>query len=208
MRRTMTRYQISFAVAILAMSASLAGQSEPPKVSVVTFEFVASIGGEPLSGRFVLDSSNGRIHDGKVTGELTLSLPYGKYLALYQDNFFAPISREVIVDRPEALFVLSEPLKNFTGIDTPPSDPFAISVRVQPAKPCAPGTSLWVELVGVYSTYSAERKIGPNGFALFDAIDDGSYVLMILDGTQTRATQLVKTDRKVTTVSITPQDCK
>jgi len=98
----MTRYQISFAVAILAMSASLAGQSEPPKVSVVTFEFVASIGGEPLSGRFVLDSSNGRIHDGKVTGELTLSLPYGKYLALYQDNFFAPISREVIVDRPEA----------------------------------------------------------------------------------------------------------
>ena len=103
MRRTMTRYQISFAVAILAMSASLAGQSEPPKVSVVTFEFVASIGGEPLSGRFVLDSSNGRIHDGKVTGELTLSLPYGKYLALYQDNFFAPISREVIVDRPRSV---------------------------------------------------------------------------------------------------------
>lgn len=195
-------------VAILAMSACLAGQSEPPKVSAVTFVFVASFGGEPLSGRFVLDSSNGRLHDGKVTGELTLSPPYGKYLALYQDAIYSPVSREVIVDQPEALFVLTEPRKNVAGIDSPPLDPFAFSIRVQPVKPCAPGTSLWAKLVGVYSTYSAERKVGSNGFALFDGIDDGSYVLMILDGAQTRAIQLVKTDRKITTVSITPQDCK
>lgn len=204
----MTCRRLSFAAAILAMSASLPGQSEPPKGSVVTFEFVNTFGNEPLSGRFVLDSSNGRIHDGKVTGELTLSLPYGKYLALYEGNFFSPVSREVIVDQPEALFVLSEPLKNFAGIDAPPLDPFFISVRVQPVKPCAPGTSLWAKLVGVYSTYSAERKIGPNGFALFDAIDDGPYVLMIVDGTQTRAIQLVEADRKVKTISITPQDCR
>ena len=203
-----TTNQLGLALVTVAMSANLAAQADQPKISVVTFEFVASIGGEPLSGRFVLDSSNGRLHDRKVTGELTLSLPYGKYLALYQDNFFSPVSREVVVDQPEALFVLSEPLQNFSGIDTPPLDPFAVSIRVQPVKPCAPGTSLWAKLVGVYSIYSAERKIGPNGFALFDGIDDGSYVLMILDGTQTRAIQLVKTDRKVTTVSITPQDCK
>ena len=203
----MTR-QISLTVTMLAMSLSLAGQSEPPKVSVVTFEFVASTGEEPLSGRFILDSSNGRVHDGKVTGELTLRLPYGKYLALYQGDFFSPVSREVTVDQPEVLFVLSEPLRNFAGIDMPPLEPLAISVRVQPAKPCAPGTSLWVKLIGVYSTYSAERKIGPNGFALFDTIDDGPYVLMIVDGTQVRALQVVKADRKVTTVSITPQDCK
>jgi hypothetical protein len=190
----------------VAMSANLAAQAEQPKTSVVTFEFVASIG-QPLSGRFVLDSSNGRLHDGKVTGELTLSLPYGKYLALYEGNGFSAVSREVIIDQPEALFVLTEPLRNFVS-DTSSPHPSAISVRVRPVKPCAPGTSLWAKLVGVYSTYSAERKIGPNGFALFDEIDDGPYVLMIVDETQTRAIQLVKADRKVTTVSITPQDCK
>jgi hypothetical protein len=117
------------------------------------------------------------------------------------------VSRELTIDQPEALFVLSEPFNNFVSDLTSPQ-PFAISIKVQPVKPCAPGGSLWAKLVGVYSTYSSERKIGPNGFALFDAIDDGQYLLMIVDGTQIRATQLVKTDRKVTTVSITPQDCK
>ena len=200
-----TTNQVGLALVTVAMGANLAAQADQPKISVVTFEFVDTIG-QPLSGRFVLDSPNGRLHDRKVTGELTLSLPYGKYLALYQDNFFSPVSREVIVDQPEALFVLSEPLSNFVS-DTSSPEPFAISVRVQPVKPCATGTSLWAKLVGVYSTYSAERKIGPGGFALFDQIDDGSYVLMILDGTRTRAIQLVKTDRKVTTVSITLRDC-
>jgi hypothetical protein len=202
-----TANQVGLALLTVAMSGNLAAQADQPKMSVVTFEFVASFLDEPLSGRFVLDSSNGRLHDGKVTGELTLSLPYGKYLAFYQDTIYSPVSREVIVDQPEALFVLTEPLRNVVSDFSSP-DPSAIGVRVQPVKPCTPGRSLWAKLVGVYSTYSAERKIGPNGSALFDELDDGSYVLMIVDGTQTRAVQLVNADRRITTVSITPQDCK
>ena len=148
-----TANQVGLVLLTVAMSADLAAQADQPKLSVVTFEFVASIG-QPLSGRFVLDSSNGRLHDGKVTGELTLSLPYGKYLALYQDDFFSPVSREVIVDQPEALFVLSEPLNNFVSDSSP--DPFAISVRVQPVKPwvCIRPTPPSERLVRTVSLFS------------------------------------------------------
>lgn len=189
------------------MRVSSFGQTEPPKSSSVTFEFVSNRGGAPLSGRFVIDSSNGRVYDAKVTQEVTVRLPYGKYLVLYEDSIYSPVSREVRVDQPEAFFVLSEPLNNFVS-DEADGKPSAISVRVQPIQTCSPGGALWAKLVGVYSAYSAERKIGPNGFALFDAIDDGQYLLMIVDGAEVRATQLVKTDRKITTVSVTPQECK
>jgi hypothetical protein len=198
---------ISVAFATLAVSVSSFGQKDPPQSSSVTFEFVDNRGGAPLSGRFVIDSSNGRVYDAKVTQEVTVRLPYGKYLILYEDAIYSPVSREVKVDQPEAFFVVSEPLNNFVS-DVTDGTPSAISVRVQPIKTCSPGGALWAKLVGVYSVYSAERKIGPNGFALFDGIDDGQYLLMIVDGTQIRATQPVRTDRKVTTVSVTPQDCK
>jgi hypothetical protein len=71
------------------------------------------------------------------------------------------------------------------------SKPVTIRAKVQPATACGEGKSLWAKFVGAYSDYSETKKIGSDGVVVFQDIDDGIYVLMILDNDRPRATQTV-----------------
>ena len=163
----------------------------------------------PLAVRLIIDSDNGRIYDAPVEGEVVLHLPYGKYPILYSSRAFEPVSRSIVVNRPEQLVVLPLALSHFVGLadgkDVGP-DPVAIHAKVQPVTSCLAGRPLWAKIVGVYSDYIEVRKIQPDGSVLFDGLDDGLYVFMVLDGNRLRSTQTVTAVGKVT-LDIKLQDC-
>jgi hypothetical protein len=69
--------------------------------------------------------------------------------------------------------------------------PVTIRSRVQPATTCGNSKSLWAKLVGIYSDYSETKKIGSDGIVLFQDIDDGLYMLMILEDNRLRASQSI-----------------
>jgi hypothetical protein len=52
------------------------------------------------------------------------------------------------------------------------------------------------------------RKIGPDGTVLFDSLDDGTYVIMIVEAGQVRATQVTDTAGKLDKTNIDLEACK
>jgi hypothetical protein len=175
----------SFTLIVLLMNLFIAvhlrGQTDTRR-SDVTFEFVFNRGEMQLKGTLNIYSSEGKnVFSKPVENQVQVSLPYGAYKLYYQDGAFLPITREIVIDQPEHIIVLSEPLQSYVSHAGRP-EPDTMSVRVQAVKSCAPDGPVWAKLVGVYSQYEALRKIGANGSALFENIDDGLYVVMIVDG--------------------------
>jgi hypothetical protein len=89
-----------------------------------------------------------------------------------------------------------------------PNDPVSVSLRVQNPATCTRGGFLWAKLTGLFSDYSAERKISTHGFALFEPVEVATYIVMVIDGEQVRALQPVKTWGQVTNVDISLTPCK
>jgi hypothetical protein len=185
----------------LIMNMDVYSQTGQQEYSNVTIEPVFSQGQLPLEGTLeIYPSGGGRIYKMEVKQTVNVRLPYGKYLIRLNDPRFTSTSREVTIDRPESFYVLSRALTNFVGHSESPK--VAIRIKVQPTSACGSGGFLWAKMVGVYSTYSMEQKIGPDGTALFESLDDGFYVIMIADDDQLRAIESVKTTVQETVVDI------
>ncbi len=197
---------VLLAIGLIA-SSRLAGQPGPQKYSSVTIEVVGSHGGPQLGGSIEIFSEGVKVYSEQHTYEATAHLPFGKYTVVFKDIYylFEPASREVTVDRPECFFVLMEPSENL-NTDFSSSKLSAVRVQVQAAKTCAAGP-LWAKMVGVYSQYSEERKIGPDGSALFDEVNSGLYLVMIVEADQPRALKEVEILGGVTKVDVTLRTC-
>jgi len=204
----MTPYSLSIAIVVFAgISADVSGQTGPARYGDVTFELVFSQGGVQVSGLLDIYSSEGsNVYEEKVMGETTVHLPYGIYKARLSGSVFTPIVRDVTVDSKDTLVILAEPLRNF-AFDAPATGPVEIRVQIRPVKSCSPAGVLWAKIVGVYSDYAAERRIAPDGLAVFDSIDDGAYVVMIAAASRLRAVESASTKMKVTNVEIALKDC-
>jgi hypothetical protein len=140
-----------------------------------------------------------------VKDEAVVDLAYGDYTVSFTSKFLADAHRKVTVDRQDCFVVLATDMDEVV-LDVP-HEPVSVSVRVQPPDSCAPAGLLWTKLVGVYSTYLGERRVAPGGFALFEPVQPGSYVVMVVDGQKVRAMQTVKTFGSVTVVNIPLGHC-
>ena len=83
----------------------------------------------------------------------------------------------------------------------------SVSIRVASAKSCVDSGMLWAKLSGVFSDYAAERQISPAGFVLFEPVEPGTYLVMIVDGQHVRAVQPLKTMGKISVINIALPPC-
>ena len=181
----------------LALGAPLIGQPES-KFSQVTFEFVFGPGDrlidhQPIKGRLIVDSDNGRSYDATVTREITIRLPYGDHRVSFIPDGFRETNRLIAVDQPEHFYVIplsvgdAIPLIDNAG----PTKPILLRAQIAPLKTCNGGEFLWAKLIGVYTDYSEIQRIRPDGSVTFQGESPDLYMLLILDGSEVRASRVL-----------------
>jgi hypothetical protein len=205
----LTRTKVSIAQAILlAVGISVAnGQPEVTKYGSLVVH-ITSLSGDPLpAGKLSIHSKAGTLlYSAGAKDQTSTRLPYGNYVVSFDSEFLRPVRREVKIDRPDCFLVLATDMDSIV-LDIS-HDPVSVSVRIRPPDSCTLGGVLWVKLVGVFSDLVTERRIGPGGFALFEPVDPGAYVAIIVDGQRIRAVQSLSTWGPVTTVEIPLKVCK
>jgi hypothetical protein len=194
-------------LALLPIASAQEILKDQPKRSDVIFELLWN-DGKPLELTLEIDSQDGRqLYREKVRSQAIVPLPYGSYLVKYEGDGFASATRRLTVDRLDQLVVFTEFLEDYRIIVEPPP-PGGITMKVHPMKSCTPNGTLWAKLVAVYSDYSQERKLSSYGFALFEPVNHGTYVLMIVDRDRVRATRVVSTIANLTSLDIALEDCE
>ncbi|HUA20647.1 MAG TPA: hypothetical protein VMB25_17990, partial [Bryobacteraceae bacterium] len=181
-----------------------AASCQEPENSALTIRLTSPLGGTLPSGNLTISRQGRSVLATTAKDEYVAHLPYGRYTIRFTAKFLRPVQREVEVNRPEQFLILAADPEDFV-LDLP-MKPVGLSIRVT-GRPCS-GRRLWAKLVGVYTDYSSERLMSPLGFALFDSITPGAYILAIIDGDRVRATQSVATRGPLTTVGVSLVDCK
>ena len=101
-------------------------------------------------------------------------IPYGTYMLRVSAPGFRASERELRVDQPEVLVRI--PLSVARECEG-----FAeLGGSVQPAPR---DRELWVKLVPVFGSGGAEARVSQDGAFLVSGLDDGNYLLLVLDRT-------------------------
>jgi hypothetical protein len=186
---------------------SVSGQSDDGRHGTLHVYLVSHLGGKLSTGTLSIRSKEGALlYTTNARGEVRTRLPYGDYIVSFMSEFLQPVSRAVTVESPDCFMVLASGMARIV-LDGR-NDPVSVSLKVQNPSGCTTGGFLWAKLTGVFSDYSTERKVSTHGFALFEPVEVGAYVVMVIDGEQVRALQPVKTWGQVTNVEISLTPCK
>jgi hypothetical protein len=169
--------------------------------------YVTSTAGGPIpAGALSVRSKSGQtVYSEPIKQYGAIRLPYGEYTVTFQTQFIKAVSRKVVIATREAFLVLGTNMEDYV-LDMP-NDPVSVSIRARPSDSCASGQVLWAKLAGVFSDYVAEQKIGPGGYALFEPVEVGTYVVLVVDGTKVRATEILSTKGPITTVDVPLSPC-
>ena len=180
-------------------------QTERERQGVLTI-LLSDYLGSRLVGKVVIIGTDGsKVYDQTVDSVSRVQLPYGTYTVSLDHDVMVPVNRTVTIDRNEVFLILPTRLgSNDAGLN----DPTTVSIRVRPNKSCSGNEILWAKLVGVFSDYSAVNAISANGFALFDRVFYGQYLLIIVDGDQVRATKLIDPKGKLTNIDVELTGCR
>lgn len=174
---------------------------------VVELNIVSSRGGAVSPGTITVISAGAISFS---TGDpRTLSshpLPFGTYELRFEAQGWKSTSRRILVDRPEVFITLGVVPDDLT-IDAAPA-PLAVSVRIRTPNICHAGSFLWARLVGVFSGSIQDARLSPTGFALFDPVSYADYALLVLEGGEVRAIQVLTTSKPVTVVDINLSPCR
>jgi hypothetical protein len=195
------------AVLLTLIVAGSYGQTVEEKKGTLIVNLMDNLGERLPAGRLSIVSSQGSTaYSSEVARSASVPLPYGRYTVSFETGFFQPVRREVVIDQPECFIILAAHMDRIV-LDTP-HDPVKVSLRVIPSASCSSDGFLWAKLVGVFSEYAAERRFLSAGFALFEPVEVGTYLVMVLDGRNVRATKVFKTDRRVTVVELPLSPCE
>jgi hypothetical protein len=181
---TTIRSGVLFALIILrATTATAFAQNALNLQGTLTINLTDTRGLKLPRGKLSIKSNEGSIvYAAEVGGQAVIRLPYGRYTITFEADWFRPARRDVVVDGPECFVELAA-----TFVPEGGSAPGSISIKVDPATSCASEGSLWAKLIGVYSQEVAERHVGSAGFALFEPVESGTYVVIVVDGQKIRA---------------------
>ena len=194
-------------MAVLLAIATCSGQTQDQQRAKVTVKIVDNRGAAIPSGTLSIRSGDGAaIYSAQVRSTVSLDLPYGRYVVSFETEFFRPVRREVTINQREELIVLATHMDRVV-LDVR-HDPISVSLHVTPGTACSDDGILWARLVGVFSDYSAVRRVSPMGFALFEPVEFGTYTVLIVDGSAVRATKIFDTTRSVTVVDVPLSECK
>lgn len=193
-------------VALVTLAVQGISRSDDTQIGRLTI-YVSSTLGSPLpAGRLSISADSRKVLSiSGMLAERTVTLPFGEYQVTFETEFLKPVRRSVTVDSLETFLVLATNMAD-TVLDVE-SKPVGISLKIQPNTSCRPGGFLWARLVGVFSDYISERKIEPFGFALFEPLEVGQYVVIVVDGKTVRAIKPVDTSGPVTVVNLELPPC-
>ncbi len=170
----------------------------------LTINLTDTRGLKVASGTLTIKSKQGKvIYSATTEGPALVQLPYGRYSVEFENAWSPHVSREVVIDKPESFIELAS-----TFVPEGGNPLVSISIKVDPVTSCTADGSLWAKLVGVYSLDEMEQRVTvPGGYALFEPVRGGSYVLMIVDGTKLRAILPVETTRQLMAVTARLSPC-
>lgn len=137
--------------------------------------------GLELTGEFEIKPARGAPKF--VSGSpVSLRLPYGRYTVSFGGPFSLGVSREVEIRDPSTLVILTSDFVFEAG----PVEPSSVTLKAAGRTAC--GTApLWVKLTGVHSEYTATAEIR-SGYAFFDRVPWGTYLLIVIEGKQVLGT--------------------
>lgn len=191
----------------LALAQGAASQSSDARTGVLTVHINVNQRDSLPGGRLSVYLKQGEpVSWTDVRGERTVHLPYGDYTVAFEAEFLKPVKRQVTIDKPETFLVLATNMAD--AVLDLRHEPVAVSLSVQPPAACTPGAYLWAKLTGVFADYASERKIGPFGYAVFEPLEVGTYVVTVVDGRTVRAIKPVATWGEITVVDIQLPACQ
>jgi hypothetical protein len=195
---------------LMTCSSSLIGQPGDRaggRLATVTIHLTTTSGDKQLGGELSVYSRDGaRVYSTTTASEVSISLPYGEYAVTFTSEFLRPVRRPVKVDRPDCFVVLATSMG--PEVLDIPIKAVSVSLKVTPSESCTPGGSMWAKLVGVYADYATEQRISSRGYALFEPLEMGTYLAVIVDGKQVRATQPIVTWGPITVVNLSLPACE
>jgi hypothetical protein len=186
-------------------AATILGQETKTERGTLTIKLTDTFGSKVSRGILSIKSSGGGVaYSAEAQGQVAVQLPYGRYTVEFGTNWYQPSRRDVVIDSPDsfaelaAIFVVPE--ENYA--------PGSISIKIDPAKSCSAEGSLWAKLIGVYTQDIMERHVSSGGYALFEPVDRGAYIVIVVDGSNVRATSPIMTKGQITTASIALAACE
>jgi hypothetical protein len=193
-----------FGISVAGVIAVALAQTTGPEQGALTINLNDTSGLRVAPGTLSIKSGQGVTIYSKMTeGPVFLHLPYGRYSVQFENQWSARVSREIVIDKADSFVELAS-----TFVPEGGTLPISISIKVDPAASCTPNGLLWAKLVGVHSRDELERRIVlPGGYALFEPVTIGSYVLIVVDGSKVRATLPIETTRQLTTATVKLSAC-
>lgn len=188
---------------VLSWARVAPGQLSVTGQGVLALNFTDTRGLKITSGVLSIASSEGKlVYRSEVGSRAVVRLPYGRYEVTFDAESFRSAHRDVVIDKPECFVVMASA---FVPEGKGPSG--SISIKVEPAISCVGEGPLWAKLVGIFADVTEQREISTAGFALFDPVDAGAYVVIVVDGSRVRATLPISTTRMVTTATLDLSPC-
>jgi hypothetical protein len=179
------------------------GQAEHEQ-GALTINLTDRSGLKVSRGSLSIKSSEGRIvYTAAAEGQVVVHLPHGRYTVEFENEWSPVVRRDVVIDKQDCFVELAS-----TFVPEGGNQAGSISIKVDPSTSCTVNGSLWAKLVGVYSQDAMERRISPVGYALFEPVEGGSYVVIVIDGSKVRATVPIITTRPITTATLTLSPCE
>ena len=173
----------------------------------LTIQLVSTYGRKLSGGNLSIHSETGTlVFSTAIQSQTIVKVPYGGYVVTFKSEFLKSVSRRVQVDRPDVFVVLATNMAEIV-LDGR-NEPVSVSIRAVPPSSCIPGGFLWAKLIGVYSDYATERPLGSAGYALFEPLEVGTYIIIVIDGREIRALQPVETRGPITVVNLALSACK
>jgi hypothetical protein len=195
-------------ISLLTGHEVLFGQANEDFQGQLIVRIVSPFGGKMPKGRLLVKSTKtsqiNLVQD--IEDETTINLPYGEYNVSFETKFVRNVQRNVTLDKARYFLVLAADLDE-TILDVK-EEPVSISFRIHPNSSCGAGEQLWAKLLGAFTDQALENKVESGGYALFEPLEVGTYVAMVIDGEQIRGLQTVRTRGPVTIVDMSLTPCK
>jgi hypothetical protein len=190
-------------LSVLSATVSAPAQTTGPEEGTLRINLTDTSGLKVSSGSLSIKSGEGKVVYSATADGPVVQLPYGRYSVEFENPWSPRVSRDVVIDKPESFIELAS-----TFVPEGGNTPVSISIKVDPAGSCTGEGSLWAKLVGVYSLDEMERRVVvPGGYALFEPVAAGSYVLIVVDGSKVRATLPIETTRPLVTAAVRLSAC-
>lgn len=155
-------------------------------------------------GRVRIRSDKGQvILDKVIDNSAEVKLPYGRYEVTLNSFFTYETTRTIVVGKPEVLVILA----GSTRLEDTPKWKTSVLVETTPSKKCHSDV-FWVKLVSTYSDYSAEQVLSLWGNALFEQIEYGAYIAIVIDGTEIRGAKAFSTRGPETKIRVELSPCQ